>query len=189
MHTAAVARPVHTDAPYAALFEATRSCADCWQTLTEAARSTDSLAFRANLLALHASLAGSDAIQPVDAVSVATRALEIDRLGIELAVTLRGLIDTAIERVLDATMPLEIATDAVESVIGLGGRLAAIIEQTSRATRSVHAASEHAEPVARSAGQAMRELAALAERITVAVDALRNLSLRDKSAEQDAQAL
>ena len=198
MNEALAARPIRLDAPYVALFEATRSCTDCWQTLTDAARATDSLAFRANLLALHASLVDADAglgivadpadrhageagatatATAADAGPVAVRALEIDRLAIELVAVVRDAVDTVTGRLAQAAVSRENAAHAVESAIGLGARLAAIVDLSSRAARNAQATGEQAQGVARSASQAMRELAVLAERITAAVDTLRNLSL------------
>lgn len=168
-------------AAYLALHEATGPGADCWQALSEATRATDSLAFRANLLALDASLRDPQAGPPHATASVAARALQLDRGAAELAARLHEVVLTATERLRSGTMPPDIVTDAVGSAIDLSGRLAVIAQQAARASLAAsapHLAGTPA-PDAPAATQAMRELERLAERIAAAVDALRARTLVD----------
>lgn len=166
-------------AAYLALRESTGSGTDCWQALSEVARATDSLAFRANLLALDASLRSPDAEPLHVASSTAARALQIDRGAAELATRLREVVSTAADRLRASTMPPDIATDAVESSIDLGGRLAVIVQQAARAARAVPAddAASGSHPGGLATTQATRELALLANRIAATVDALRSRTL------------
>lgn len=166
-------------AAYLALHEATGPGMDCWQALSETTRATDSLAFRANLLALDASLRDPQAGPPHAAASVAARAFQLDRGAAELAARLREVVLTATERLQAATMPPDIVTDTVESAIDLGGRLAVIVQQVARAELAVPAQDLVGAPApdALPATQAMRELELLAERIAAAVGALRARTL------------
>ena len=171
-------------AAYLALHESTGSGADCWQALSHVARSTDSLAFRANLLALDASLCDPLAAAAHGTPSVAARALQIDRAAAGLAADLQAMVSTVTERLRMAAMPPHIGIDAVESAIGLSGRLAVIVEQAWRAQHPAaveQAAGQpeaHAPSTAATGAQpAVRELALLAQRIASAVDLLRGLTL------------